>query len=94
MEQLELFADQLETNTLSFSQLLDRVIQNARTDEDYHICRHDNMMVIADLIENVKGLSMEDRYSYTKAPAMIQDPMIQSTVLKYCMAHANGSSHS
>ncbi|CAL0298996.1 unnamed protein product [Lupinus luteus] len=71
-EQIELFAGQLPNMT--FSQLLEKFGENCRLDGSYFLCRHDHIKKIANMLERIPGLSLEDRFNFCFAPVNVRDP--------------------
>ena len=91
IEQIEAFA-QLQDSSIPFSELLDRVAKTSIPDKDYHICAHEKLMQIAKCIDDVKGLTIDQRFTYTRAPCEVKDLMIKNLLVYFANAHANGNS--
>lgn len=70
-EQVELFAGQLPKVT--FAQLLEKFAQSCRLDGSYFLCNHDHIKKVANMLEKVQGLSLEDRFNFCFAPVNIRD---------------------
>uniref|UniRef100_A0A6N2L6X8 RNA helicase n=1 Tax=Salix viminalis TaxID=40686 RepID=A0A6N2L6X8_SALVM len=71
-EQVELFAGQLPN--ISFAHLLEKFGENCRLDGSYFLCRHDHIKKVANMLEKVQGLSLEDRFNFCFAPVNFRDP--------------------
>lgn len=71
-EQVELFAGQLPD--ISFAHLLEKFGENCRLDGSYFLCRHDHIKKVANMLEKVQGLSLEDRFNFCFAPVNFRDP--------------------
>ncbi|XVF16607.1 hypothetical protein REPUB_Repub10bG0046400 [Reevesia pubescens] len=71
-EQVELFAGQFPNVT--FCQLLEKFGENCRLDGSYFLCRHDHIKKVANMLEKVQGLSLEDRFNFCFAPVNVRDP--------------------
>ncbi|KAA8530683.1 hypothetical protein F0562_005383 [Nyssa sinensis] len=85
-EQVELFAGQLPNVT--FPQLLEKFGENCRLDGSYFLCRHDHIKKIANMLEKVQGLSLEDRFNFCFAPANIRDPKAMYHLLRFASSYA------
>lgn len=85
-DQLELFAGQV--HDVTFPQLLEKFGQNCRLDESYFLCRHDHIKKVANMLEKVQGLSLEDRFNFCFAPVNIRDPKAMYHLLKYAEAYS------
>ncbi|KAJ4823930.1 hypothetical protein Tsubulata_009764 [Turnera subulata] len=71
-EQVELFAGQLPNVT--FAQLLEKFGQSCRLDGSYFLCSHEHIKKVANMLEKIQGLSLEDRFNFCFAPVNIRDP--------------------
>ncbi|PKA50721.1 hypothetical protein AXF42_Ash017600 [Apostasia shenzhenica] len=80
-EQVELFAVQL--SNVTFSKLLDKFRDNCRLDGSYFLCQHDNVKKVANMLEKVKGLSLEERFNFCFAPVNIRDPKAMFHLLRF-----------
>ncbi|KAJ6817828.1 ATP-dependent RNA helicase SUV3L, mitochondrial [Iris pallida] len=80
-EQVELFASQFPSVT--FCDLLDKFRDNCRLDGTYFLCRHDSVRKVANMLEKVQGLSLEDRFNFCFAPVNIRDPKAMFHLLKF-----------
>ncbi|KAK7292570.1 hypothetical protein RJT34_15421 [Clitoria ternatea] len=80
-EQVELFAGQLPN--LTFNQILEKFGENCRLDGSYFLCRHDHIKKIANMLEKVQGLSLEDRFNFCFAPVNVRDPKAMYHLLRY-----------
>ncbi|KAK4750095.1 hypothetical protein SAY87_027544 [Trapa incisa] len=67
-EQVELFAGQLLN--LTFSQFLEQFHDSCRLDGFYFLCQHDHIIKVANMLEKVRGLSLEDRFNFCFAPVV------------------------
>ncbi|KAJ1399716.1 P-loop containing nucleoside triphosphate hydrolase [Sesbania bispinosa] len=80
-EQVELFAGQLPD--ITFSQLLEKFGENCRLDGSYFLCRYDHIKKIANMLEKIKGLSLEDRFNFSFAPVNVRDPKAMYHLLRF-----------
>ncbi|KAI9153854.1 hypothetical protein LWI28_017518 [Acer negundo] len=85
-EQIELFAGQL-TN-ITFCKLLEKFGENCRLDGSYFLCRHDNIKKVANMLEKVQGLSLEDRFNFCFAPVNIRDPKAMYHLLRFASSYS------
>lgn len=85
-EQVELFAGQL--SSVTFSKLLDKFGENCRLDGSYFLCRHDHIKKVANMLEKVQGLSLEDRFNFCFAPVNIRDPKAMYHLLRFASAYS------
>lgn len=85
-EQMELFASQLPG--LSFGTLLDRFSETCKLDGSYFLCRHDHLKKISNMLDKVKGLSLEDRYNFCFAPVNIRDPKALGALQRFATAYS------
>lgn len=80
-QQVELFAGQLPNMT--FSQLLEKFGESCRLDGSYFLCRHDHIKKIANMLEKIQGLSLEDRFNFSFAPVNVRDPKAMYHLLRF-----------
>ncbi|CAL5185873.1 unnamed protein product [Lathyrus oleraceus] len=85
-EQVELFAGQIPNMT--FSQLLEKFGENCRLDGSYFLCRHDHIKKIANMLERIQGLSLEDRFNFCFAPINVRDPKAMYHLVRFATAFA------
>ncbi|KAL9995605.1 putative RNA helicase [Helianthus debilis subsp. tardiflorus] len=85
-EQVELFAGQIADVT--FSQLLEKFGENCRLDGSYFLCKHDHIKKVANMLEKVQGLSLEDRFNFCFAPVNIRDPKAMYHLLRFAQSYA------
>ncbi|KAK9073604.1 hypothetical protein SSX86_007928 [Deinandra increscens subsp. villosa] len=85
-EQVELFAGQIADVT--FSQLLQKFGENCRLDGSYFLCRHDHIKKVANMLEKVQGLSLEDRFNFCFAPVNIRDPKAMYHLLRFAQSYS------
>jgi ATP-dependent RNA helicase SUPV3L1/SUV3 len=85
-EQVELFAGQL--NNVTFCHLLEKFGENCRLDGSYFLCRHDHIKKVANMLEKVQGLSLEDRFNFCFAPVNIRDPKAMFHLLRFASAYS------
>ncbi|XP_018484060.1 DExH-box ATP-dependent RNA helicase DExH18, mitochondrial [Raphanus sativus] len=71
-EQIELFAAKVPD--MAFSKLLEHFGKHCRLDGSYFLCRHDHVKKVANMLEKVQGLSLEDRFNFCFAPVNIRNP--------------------
>lgn len=84
-EQVELFAAQFPNAT--FCELLDKFRENCRLDGSYFLCQHDNVRKVANMLEKVQGLSLEERFNFVFAPVNIRDPKAMFHLLNFAMQY-------
>ncbi|XP_014515515.1 DExH-box ATP-dependent RNA helicase DExH18, mitochondrial [Vigna radiata var. radiata] len=80
-EQIELFAGQLPD--LTFSQILEKFGESCRLDGSYFLCQHGHIKKIANMLERVQGLSLEDRFQLCFAPVNVREPKAMHHLLRY-----------
>ncbi|CAA2997991.1 D -box ATP-dependent RNA helicase D 18, mitochondrial-like [Olea europaea subsp. europaea] len=85
-EQVELFGAQLPN--ITFSQLLMEFGENCRLDGSYFLCQHQHVKKIANMLEKVQGLSLEDRFNFCFAPCNIRDPKAMYHLLRFASSYA------
>ncbi|KAK9669721.1 hypothetical protein RND81_13G150200 [Saponaria officinalis] len=85
-EQVELFAGQLPDTT--FAQLLEKFSQNCRLDGSYFLCHQAGIKKVANMLEKVPGLSLEDRYNFCFAPVNIRDPKAMYHLLRFASSYS------
>lgn len=83
-EQVELFAGQL--SNVTFCQLLENFGENCRLDGSFFLCRHDHVKKVANMLEKVQGLSLEDRFNFCFAPVNVRDPKAMYHLLRFASA--------
>ncbi|GAB2265446.1 hypothetical protein Dimus_000501 [Dionaea muscipula] len=84
-EQFELFAGQVHNAT--FSQLLEKFSQNCRLDGSYFLCRHDHIKRVANMLEKVQGLSLQDRFNFCFAPVNVRDPKAMYHLMRFASSY-------
>ncbi|OMO79253.1 hypothetical protein CCACVL1_13804 [Corchorus capsularis] len=85
-EQVELFAGQLPNVT--FCQLLEKFGESCRLDGSYFLCRHDHIKKVANMLEKVRGLTLEDRFNFCFAPVNVRDPRAMYHLLRFASAYS------
>lgn len=85
-EQVELFAGQLPD--MKFSTLLEKFGANCRLDGSYFLCQHLHIRKIANMLERIQGLSLEDRFNFCFAPVNIRDPKAMYHLLRFASSYA------
>ncbi|KAK2968047.1 hypothetical protein RJ640_003781 [Escallonia rubra] len=85
-EQVELFAGQLPN--ITFTRLLEKFGESCRLDGSYFLCRHDHVKKIANMLEKVQGLSLEDRFNFCFAPVNIRDPKAMHHLLRFASSYS------
>lgn len=85
-EQVELFAGQLPN--MSLSQLLEKFGENCRLDGSYFLCKHDHTKKVANMLEKVQCLSLEDRFNFCFAPVNIRDPKAMYHLLRFASSYS------
>eukprot|EP00268_Persea_americana_P008269 TRINITY_DN13199_c0_g1_i1.p1 TRINITY_DN13199_c0_g1~~TRINITY_DN13199_c0_g1_i1.p1 ORF type:complete len:809 (-),score=114.68 TRINITY_DN13199_c0_g1_i1:246-2672(-) len=85
-EQVELFAGQF--SNVTFCQLLEKFGENCRLDGSYFLCRHDHIKKVAQMLEKVQGLSLQDRFNFCFAPVNIRDPKAMFHLLRFASSYS------
>ncbi|KAK4440996.1 DExH-box ATP-dependent RNA helicase DExH18, mitochondrial [Sesamum alatum] len=85
-EQVELFAGQLPD--MKFAKLLEKFGENCRLDGSYFLCQHMHIKKIANMLERIQGLSLEDRFNFCFAPVNIRDPKAMYHLLRFASSYA------
>ncbi|PQQ10077.1 DExH-box ATP-dependent RNA helicase DExH18 mitochondrial [Prunus yedoensis var. nudiflora] len=85
-EQVELFAGKLPNVT--FCQLLEKFGENCRLDGSYFLCRHDHIKKVANMLQKVPELSLEDRFNFCFAPVNIRDPKAMYHLLRFASSYS------
>jgi len=85
-EQVELFACQL--SNVTFCKLLEKFGENCRLDGSYFLCRHDHIKKVANMLEKVPGLSLEDRFKICFAPINVRDSKSMYHLLRFATAYS------
>ncbi|CAI0442310.1 unnamed protein product [Linum tenue] len=80
-EQVESFAAQLPD--LNFPKILAKFAESCRLDGMYFFCKHDHIKKVANMLEKVKGLSLQDRFNFCFAPTNIRDPKSMYHLLRF-----------
>ncbi|KAJ7970977.1 putative ATP-dependent RNA helicase, mitochondrial [Quillaja saponaria] len=84
-EQFELFAAQLPN--ITFRQLLENFGENCRLDGSYFLCQHDHIKRVANMLDKVQGLSLEDRFNFCFAPVNVRDPKAMYHLLRFASTY-------
>ncbi|XP_051113239.1 DExH-box ATP-dependent RNA helicase DExH18, mitochondrial [Andrographis paniculata] len=85
-EQVELFAGQF--SDLKFSQLLEKFSENCRLDGSFFLCQHQHIRKIANMLDRVPGLSLEDRFKFCFAPVNVRDPKAMYHLMKFASTYS------
>lgn len=85
-EQFELFSAQLPD--LKFPKLLEKFGENCRLDGSYFLCQNLHVRKIANMLERIQGLSLEDRFNFCFAPVNIRDPKAMYHLLRFASTYA------
>ncbi|KAL6497860.1 hypothetical protein OROHE_026887 [Orobanche hederae] len=85
-EQVELFARQLPD--MKFPTLLERFSENCRLDDSYFLCQYIHIRKIANMLERIEGLSLENRFNFCFAPVNIRDFKAMYHLLKFASCYA------
>ncbi|MED6133001.1 hypothetical protein PIB30_024229 [Stylosanthes scabra] len=80
-EQVELFASQLPNMT--FCELLEKFGESCRLDGSYFLCQYGHIKKIANMLERVQDMSLEDRFNFCFAPVNIRDPKAMYHLLRF-----------
>ncbi|XP_074274551.1 DExH-box ATP-dependent RNA helicase DExH18, mitochondrial isoform X2 [Silene latifolia] len=86
-EQVELFAGQIPNTT--FADLLEKFAESCRLDGSYFLCQLSNIRKVANMLEKVQGLSLEDRYNFCFAPVNIRDPKAMYHLLRFASSYSH-----
>lgn len=85
-EQVELFAAQVPD--MAFSTLLEHFGKHCRLDSSYFLCRHDHVKKVANMLEKVQGLSLEDRFNFCFAPVNIRNPKAMYHLYRFASTYS------
>ncbi|KVI08607.1 DExH-box ATP-dependent RNA helicase DExH18, mitochondrial [Cynara cardunculus var. scolymus] len=85
-EQVELFAGQI--SDITFAQLLQKFGENCRLDGSYFLCKHEHIKKVANMLEKVQGLSLEDRFNFCFAPVNIRDPKAMYHLARFAQSYS------
>ncbi|EEF37981.1 DExH-box ATP-dependent RNA helicase DExH18, mitochondrial [Ricinus communis] len=85
-EQVELFAGKIPN--ITFPQMLEKFGESCRLDGSYFLCRHDHIKKVANMLEKVQGLSLEDRFNFCFAPVNIRDPKAMYHLLRFASSYS------
>ncbi|KAL0912516.1 hypothetical protein M5K25_018494 [Dendrobium thyrsiflorum] len=85
-EQVELFSAQFAN--ITFSKLLDKFRDTCRLDGSYFLCQHENVKKVANMLEKVQDLSLEERYNFCFAPVNIRDPKAMYHLLRFAQHYS------
>ncbi|XP_047321740.1 DExH-box ATP-dependent RNA helicase DExH18, mitochondrial [Impatiens glandulifera] len=85
-EQVELFASQL--SKISFAQILQQFAESCRLDGSYFFSQHDHIKKVANMLERIEGLSLEDRFNFCFAPVNVRDPKAMYHLRRYAFLYA------
>lgn len=85
-EQVELFAAQL--SNITFATLLEQFAENCKLDGSYFLCHHMHIRKIANMLEKVPGLSLEERFNFCFAPVNIRDPKAMFHLMRFATTYA------
>lgn len=86
VEQIELFAGKLPD--VKFSQLLEKFGDHCRLDQSYFMCRYDHIKKIANMLDKVSGISLEDRFNFCFAPVNVRDPKAMHHLLRFASTYS------
>lgn len=87
-EHLEVFAGQVPE--LSFPEVLARFGQEARLDGTYFLCQQEALLALAKALEQVKGLSLADRFTFAMSPTNHRSRESKAALLRCAAAYAAG----
>ncbi|XP_050381499.1 DExH-box ATP-dependent RNA helicase DExH18, mitochondrial [Argentina anserina] len=85
-EQFELFSAQFPD--ITFSQLLEKFSENCRLDGSYFLCQHHHIRKVANMLQKIQALSLEDRFNFCFAPVNIRDPKAMFHLLKFASLYS------
>lgn len=85
-EQMEFFAAQF--SSITFCRLLDKFRDTCRLDGSYFLCQHENVKKVANMLEKVKDLSLEERYNFCFAPVNVRDPKAMYHLLRFAQHYS------
>ncbi|KAL7116219.1 hypothetical protein ACP275_04G229300 [Erythranthe tilingii] len=85
-EQVELFAGQIPD--MKFPKLLEKFSENCKLDGAYFLCQHLHIRKIANMLDRIEGLSLEDRFNFCFAPVNIRDPKAMYHLLKFASIYS------
>ncbi|KAJ3679663.1 hypothetical protein LUZ60_017674 [Juncus effusus] len=85
-EQVELFAGQYPK--LGFGELLEKFRENCRLDGMYFFCNQDGVRKVANMLEQVQGLTLKERYNFCFAPCNVRDPKAMNHLFKFASCYS------
>ncbi|KAF0853060.1 mitochondrial RNA helicase SUPV3L1 [Andalucia godoyi] len=88
-EQIAQFSEYLPQCT--FGNVLERFVSLTQLNQDfYFVCDFEDEKIIADAIERIPGLLLEDRYTFCCSPADTDNFTVMSFLLRFAASHARG----
>ncbi|KMZ56797.1 ATP-dependent RNA helicase, mitochondrial (SUV3) [Zostera marina] len=85
-EQVELFAGQY--SNISFPELLDKFRENCRLDGNYFLCDIHHIRKVAQMLEQVPNLTLEERFNFCFAPVNIRNPKAMYHLLNFASRYS------
>lgn len=83
-EQLEAFARVMPGGTgAPLSQLLENFVDVSQMDGDYFMCRHDDAVAAAKILDEIPGLKLSEKYTLCCAPAQLKNSEVRVAFEKY-----------
>jgi ATP-dependent RNA helicase SUPV3L1/SUV3 len=68
--------------------VLDALYKMLKTERKYFICNNDRQLTVAEMLEQVRRLSLSDKLIFTQAPVKIQSPTAMKILKDYAMHHS------
>lgn len=89
---MQAFATALDASTqqLSFERVLHSFCNAARLEGRFFLCKQEGLFLLARLLDQVEGLSLQDRYNFCLAPVNIRDPLAVTEILEHARRFAAG----
>eukprot|EP01138_Halocafeteria_seosinensis_P014853 gb/GECG01015163.1/.p1 GENE.gb/GECG01015163.1/~~gb/GECG01015163.1/.p1 ORF type:complete len:946 (+),score=110.03 gb/GECG01015163.1/:1-2838(+) len=83
-EQLEAFARVMPEGTNTpLSKLLENFVDVSQMDGDYFMCRHDDAVSAAKILDEIKGLKLSEKYTLCCAPAQLKNGEVRVAFERY-----------
>lgn len=74
----------------SFEKVLLSFCNAARLEGRFFLCQQESLFLLARLLDQVDGLSLQDRYNFCMAPVNIRDPLAVGEILQHARRYAAG----
>ena len=88
-EQIELFASLLPDEP--FSKLLQRFAKESKVDGKYFLCKHDDLLRLARILDQFPALSLKDVFHFAQAPVNSSDAQCVGAFTRYVKQYSEGA---